>query len=72
MEASMSTKKFLNWRLREDQRMRKEVTRAPTRTLDQRLVVSTLVGIAKDPTLTGEQKTALFQDAAAVAKRAGL
>ena len=68
----MSTKKFLNPRLREDQRMRREMCRAPTRTLEQRLVVNTLVSIAKDPTLTGEQKTALFQDAAAVAKRAGL
>ena len=68
----MSTKKFLNARLREDQRMRRDVCRIPTRTLDQRLVMNTLVGIAKDPTLTGEQKTALFQDAAAVAKRAGL
>jgi len=68
----MSTKKFLNARLREDQRMRREVCRAPTRTLDQQLVVNTLAGIAKDPTLTGEQKTALFQDGAAVAKRTGL
>lgn len=72
MEASMSTKKFLNWRLREDQRMRRELCRAPTRTLDQWFVVSILARIAKDPTLTGEQKTAFFKDGAAVAKRTGL
>jgi hypothetical protein len=65
----MSLRKKLNPKLREDQRMRKAAVQFRPRTVNEMLLQKTLAGIRVDPTITGEEKTAMFADGAALLKR---
>ena len=68
----MSTIKKLKPQLREDQRMRRAAAKFHPRNMKEAVVANELAKIVRNSTMTGEQKTVLFADGAALMKRINL